>query len=76
MKKKLVKRPLLAYASGKKGDVYGYDWGFWDCLAGATGTVALAAGTSGAAATGQVWGIWAGAIATSALGAATWNNCF
>ena len=32
MKKKLVKRPLLAYASGKKGDVYGYDWGSVACI--------------------------------------------
>ena len=75
MRKKLVKRPLLAYASGKKGDVYGYDWGFWDCVAAGAGTVLGVATTAGSA-TAQQWGLaYVSGAATAVLGSAFVANC-
>ena len=75
MKRKLVKRPLLAYASGKKGDVYGYDWSWRQLLTpGCVISVVGAVGGTALFLTGA--GGVAGAMITSAAIHSVPFSCF
>jgi len=75
VKRKLVKRPLRRYALGNAGEVYGYEWGAWECLVGVAGTATGVAGTYVTAASGQWWAAWVTMGATAVIGGATWYNC-
>ena len=75
MKRKLVKRPLREYGFGKKGDVYGYDWGSWflNCWDELATVIGAGVATGAAAYTGQVAVAVAGAVATAGAYKQYWD---